>query len=150
MKTALRASAWFGPLVFTSLLAAQTAPATSPTGGAAGTTGTKTTDEAILLNPFEVSTSADEGYAARETLAGTRFKSELKDVPSQVSIMTKEFLADIASVTVEDAYRYSINVENTNEFMSATNGGGDFNTGVLNTRSANRIRGLTSPGVTHD
>lgn len=107
-------------------------------------------EDAVLLSPFEVSSGTDEGYAARETLAGTRFKSDLKDVPSQVSIMTKEFLQDIASVTIEDAYRYSINVENTNEYMSATNGGGDFNTGVLNTRSANRIRGLTSPGVTHD
>jgi hypothetical protein len=107
-------------------------------------------EETLVLSPFEVSSGSDEGYAARETLAGTRFKSELKDVPSQVSVMTKEFLQDIASVTVEDAYRYSINVENTTEFMSATNGGGDFNTGVLNTRSANRIRGLTSPGVTHD
>src|SRR5678815_4342680 len=113
------------------------------------TTETKK-DDAVLLSPFEVSSGSDEGYAARETLAGTRFKSELKDVPSQVSVMTKEFLEDIASVTIEDAYRYSINVENTTEYMSATNGGGDFNTGVLNTRSANRIRGLTSPGVTHD
>jgi hypothetical protein len=107
-------------------------------------------EEAIVLSPFEVSSGSDEGYAARETLAGTRFKSELKDVPSQVSVMTKEFLEDIAAVTIEDAYRYSINVENTMEYMSPTNGGGDFNTGVLNTRSANRIRGLTAPGVTHD
>ncbi len=107
-------------------------------------------EDAVQLSPFEVTVSSDEGYAARETLAGTRFKSELKDVPSQVSVMTKEFLQDIAAVTIEDAYRYSINVENTTEYMSATNGGGDFNTGVLNTRSANRIRGLTSPGVTHD
>ncbi|MDO8544848.1 MAG: hypothetical protein Q7S40_30760 [Opitutaceae bacterium] len=113
-------------------------------------TDAEKSEEAVVLNPFEVSVGRDEGYAARETLAGTRFKSDLKDVPSQVSIMTKEFLEDIASVTMEDAYRYSLNVENTNEYMSATNGGGDFNTGVLNTRSANRIRGLTSPGVTHD
>lgn len=137
------------PIALLSLsarLAAQAvAPAAAPTPP-----GEEKKDEAIQLNPFEVSAGSDEGYAARETLAGTRFKSELKDVPSQVSIMTKEFLQDIASVTVEDAYRYSINVENTQEYMSATNGGGDFNTGVLNTRSANRIRGLTSPGVTHD
>lgn len=109
------------------------------------------TDPAIIeLSPFEVSAETDHGYAARETLAGTRFKSELKDVPSQVSIMTKEFLEDIASVSVEDAFRYSLNVENTTEFLSATNAGADFNTGVLNTRSANRIRGITNPGVTHD
>ena len=29
--------------------------------------------------------------------AGTRFKTELKDVPSQISVMTKEFLEDIAT-----------------------------------------------------
>src|SRR5688572_1962574 len=51
---------------------------------------------------------------------------------------------------MEDAFRYSANIENTNEYMSATNAGGDFNTGVLNTRNAGRIRGLTSPGITHD
>ena len=108
------------------------------------------TDPAVVLSPFEVTAGSDEGYAARETLAGTRFKSELKDVPSQVSIMTKEFLDDLASVTMEDAFRYSVNIENTNEYMSATNAGGDFNTGVLNTRNSGRIRGLTAPGITHD
>lgn len=132
-------------LACTVSLAAQTLPPASATPPDETRKG-----EAVVLSPFEVSSGSDEGYAARETLAGTRFKSELKDVPSQVSVMTKEFLQDIASVTMEDAYRYSINVENTTEYMSATNGGGDFNTGVLNTRSANRIRGLTSPGVTHD
>jgi outer membrane receptor protein involved in Fe transport len=110
----------------------------------------KKDDATVVLSPFEVGSGSDEGYAARETIAGTRFKSELKDVPSQVSVMTKEFLDDIASVSIEDAFRYSANVENMNEYASATNGGGDFNTGVLNTRIANRIRGLTSPGVTHD
>lgn len=108
------------------------------------------TESPIVLSPFEVSETSDEGYAARETLSGTRFKSELKDVPSQVSIMTKEFLEDIGSVTIEDAFRYSLNVENTVEYTSATSGGGDFNAGVLNTRQANRIRGLASAGVTHD
>ncbi|MDO8629533.1 MAG: hypothetical protein Q7R41_03485, partial [Phycisphaerales bacterium] len=63
--------------------------ATSPPSPAPTATQTP-----IVLSPFEVSAEADEGYAARETLAGTRFKSELKDVPSQVSIMTKEFLDD--------------------------------------------------------
>ncbi len=135
------------PLLLLSGAHAQSLPPGTPE---TKTASPKIEDEAIVLSPFEVAAERDEGYAARETLAGTRFKSDLKDVPSQVSIMTKEFLEDIASVTMEDAYRYSINVENTNEYMSATNGGGDFNTGVLNTRSANRIRGLTSPGVTHD
>lgn len=128
--------------LFPCLLSAQSVPAAQDAAARA--------ESPIVLSPFEVSESSDEGYAARETLSGTRFKSELKDVPSQVSIMTKEFLEDIGSVTMEDAFRYSLNVENTAEYMSATSGGGDFNSGVLNTRGANRIRGLASAGITHD
>jgi hypothetical protein len=126
------------------------AQSVAPPSTAASDAEKKALEDAIVLSPFEVSAGSDEGYAARETLAGTRFKSELKDVPSQVSVMTKEFLQDIASVSLEDAYRYSVNVENVTEYTSPTNGGGDFNTGVLNTRTANRIRGLTNPGLTHD
>lgn len=151
MRTTRNACAIAGALWLAcfNLLQGQ-ANSTSPGQAAAAGSSSPAKDETVILSPFEVTSGTDEGYAARETLAGTRFKSELKDVPSQVSIMTKEFLQDIASVTMEDAYRYSINVENTTEYMSATNGGGDFNTGVLNTRSANRIRGLTNPGLTHD
>lgn len=106
-------------------------------------------DEAVVLSPFEVSVASDQGYAARETLAGTRFKTELKNVPSQISVMTKEFLQDIASVSVEDAYRYSINVENTTEYNAPSAGGGDFTVGTIS-RSANRVRGISYTGNTHD
>lgn len=140
-----------GPMLI-SPLNAQVSRATAPDSNdtSAAASARSLDDETVILSPFEVSAGSDEGYAARETLAGTRFKSNLKDVPSQVSVMTKEFLEDIASVTPEDAFRYSANIENTNEFTSATNAGGDFNVGVLNTRVAGRIRGLASPGTTHD
>lgn len=107
-------------------------------------------NDVVELSPFQVSTTSDEGYAARETLAGSRVKTNLKDVPAQISIMTKEFLDDIASVDIDDAYRYSVNVENTKEYQSATIGGGDFNSGVINIFNNNRVRGLTAPGRTHD
>ncbi len=136
-------------LIAPASLSAQAVTPLPPTAASSADAGGET-GETIVLSPFEVTAGSDKGYAARETLAGTRFKSDLKDVPSQVSIMTREFLDDIGSVSMEDAYRYSANIENTAEYASATNGGGDFNTGVLNTRAANRIRGLTSPGVTHD
>lgn len=139
-----------GLLLLVAGLSGQQLPPASPPPAGTSPSGSKRDSEIIELSPFEVAVDKDQGYAARETLAGTRFKSELKDVPSQISVMTREFLDDIASVSIEDAFRYSLNVENTTEFMSATNGGADFNTGVLNTRSANRIRGLTNPGVTHD
>ena len=148
MKTLARSCAVFGFIGLAACVSEALGQALPPVAANPAVDPRK--EDTIVLSPFEVTASSDEGYAARETLAGTRFKSELKDVPSQVSVMTKEFLDDIASVTLEDAYRYSINVENTTEYTSPTDGGGDFNTGVLNTRSANRIRGLSNPGLTHD
>jgi outer membrane receptor protein involved in Fe transport len=100
-------------------------------------------DEPVSLSPFEVRADNDTGYAVRETLAGTRFRSELKDVPAQVSVMTKEFLSDIGAVTVEDAFRFSLNVEPVKEFVSVTDQGS-------NPRLQNRIRGIQAPGITHD
>ena len=131
-----------------TLAAAAVAQAQSVPSPGTETASAKPSEGAIVLNPFEVSTTSDEGYAARETLAGTRFKSELKDVPAQVSIMTKEFLQDIAAVTPEEAFRYSANVENMSEFTSV--GNADINQGVLNQRISGRIRGLASPGTTRD
>jgi len=107
-------------------------------------------EEIFDLSPFEVSASSDSGYAATETIEGTRFRSQLKDVSAQIDILTKGFLEDIAAVDVEDAYRYSANIENDAEYTSATAAGGDFNAGVLNVRASNRIRGLTTPGRSRD
>lgn len=101
----------------------------------------------MTLNPFEVSVDSDDGYSTAETLDGTRFRSNMKDVPAQVSIMTKEFLQDIAAVTIEEAYRYSANIENLSEYSSA--GDGDYAAGVLNF-GGNRIRGLSDAGRARD
>ncbi|WP_158277457.1 TonB-dependent receptor [Opitutus sp. ER46] len=95
------------------------------------------------MSPFVVSSDGDTGYASRETLAGTRFKSDLQDVSAQVSVMTKALLDDLAAASLEDAYRYSINVENQQEYSNAKDTGNDP---ALLTRA----RGLAAPGVTHD
>lgn len=140
-----RLRATLSPLLILAFAPASGQTVTPPTPPAAA--GAKPGD-VVELSPFEVSATSDEGYAARETLAGTRFKTELKDVPSQISIMTEEFLQDIATVNVEDAFRYSINVENRDELQ--TYGAGDFNGGVVDVGSTNRVRGLGQPGRTHD
>lgn len=115
-RFALRAVRSSLPLwIVPASLLAQSAP---PASTAAASAQDAKKEEAVILSPFQVSSGTDEGYAARETLAGTRFKSDLKDVPSEVQIFTKEFLDDIASVSIEDAYRYSANVENTAEYTS--------------------------------
>jgi outer membrane receptor protein involved in Fe transport len=132
-----------------ALLVAPADPAdaqTAPKGD--NPANTLTEEKVVELSPFEVSATSDDGYAARETLAGTRFKTELKDVPSQVSVMTAEFLEDIGTVEIEDAFRYSINIENQSEFQGRDTG--DFEMGTVNIIEGNRVRGMSSTGRTHD
>jgi iron complex outermembrane receptor protein len=123
-------------LVAASALAAEPAPGSGR-------------DEAVVLSPFEVNSSKDVGYLAKDTLAGSRLNTSLKDVGAQVSIMTPEFLQDVAAVTMEDAFRYSLNIESTEEFYDVTSS----NNATLTTQTINgnnRARGLGQSTPTHD
>ena len=54
-------------------------------------------EEVMVLSPFEVKAEEDNGYVATETLAGTRIRTDLKDVASAISVVTKEFMRDIGA-----------------------------------------------------
>jgi hypothetical protein len=47
---------------------------------------------AVVLSPFSVNTSKDDGFVATSSLAGGRLASDLKDTPVAYSVITKEFL----------------------------------------------------------
>lgn len=55
---------------------------------------TSSDEEVVELNPFQVSSEEDSGYKAASTLAGTRIRTDLKDVVSGISVVTAEFLKD--------------------------------------------------------
>ncbi len=46
----------------------------------------------VVRTPFTVSTAKDTGYAASETLAGTRMRTSLRDVGASLTVLTPEFL----------------------------------------------------------
>jgi hypothetical protein len=105
-------------------------------------------EEALVLSPFTVSTHSDTGYAATSTLGGTRLKSELRDVASQIDVMTSEFLEDIGALTLDEALRYSMNIESNDENFSP---GTDANTNsVFSSAYGSRTRGLSRSNNTHD
>jgi outer membrane receptor for ferric coprogen and ferric-rhodotorulic acid len=79
---------------------------------------TAAVEEAIVLSPFAINATTDTGYAATSTLGGTRLKSELRDVASQIDVMTSEFLEDIGALTLDEAVRYSMNIESNEENFS--------------------------------
>ena len=65
----------------------------------------------VELSPFTVSTTQDTGYAAQETLAGTRMRTSLKNVASSMSIITPEMIRDLAVSSPEQALLFTPSVD---------------------------------------
>src|SRR4029077_7772034 len=86
-------------------LTAQTAPAP------ATTSNTKPDEEVMTLTPFEVTSSKDTGYQATETLAGTRIRTNLADVGSAISVITKEFMRDIGATNNQTLLQFATSTE---------------------------------------
>lgn len=108
-------------------------------------------DSTVVLTPFEVSVSSDVGYAANETLSGSRLNTELKDIATQVNVMTPEFLEDLAVTNLNDAIRYSLNSETDDEIIEVSAPG---NAGISATSrpftGGGRTRGLGASNRAHD
>src|SRR5687767_5900410 len=79
------------------------APATSD-GGVAG-------DPALVLSPFEVRPEEDSGYQATSTLAGTRLRSELKDLAASITVVTKDFMNDVNATDITSLLVYTLGTE---------------------------------------
>ncbi len=85
-----------GALVLPAVGAAQTAPATLPAAE----------EPVIVLSPFEISSERDTGYVAANSLAGGRLSTSLQELASSVSVMTRDFLDDIAATDLSTAAQY--------------------------------------------
>lgn len=101
-----------------------------------------------VLSPFEVTSARDTGYAATQTLAGTRIATDLKNVAAQVTVMTPEFLRDIGAVNLDEANLYSLNVENAREYAEDVRI--DNRMAAENLSSQQRVRGLANASSTRD
>ena len=63
------------------------------------------------LSPFTVDESETVGYAATSTLAGTRIKTDLKDLGASISVVTAEFMEDVAATDAQTLLSYTSNTE---------------------------------------
>ena len=54
-------------------------------------------DEAIVLSPFTVNTDKDNGYIAADSLLAGRLSTELIKTPSDITVLTRDFINDIAA-----------------------------------------------------
>lgn len=68
-------------------------------------------EEIFELSPFTVDASSDSGYRATSTLAGTRIKTDLKDLAASISVYTSEFMKDVGAVDATELLTYTLNSE---------------------------------------
>ena len=93
--------------LLTLVLRAQPAPA--PAGG-----------DVVKLSEFQVSTSADKGYRAGNSVSATRIDTPIKDLPFAISAFTQQFISDIGARDLFDVVQYAPGV---------TSAGREFNAG---------------------
>jgi outer membrane receptor protein involved in Fe transport len=120
-------------LAFTTVASAQTAP-TAPAGTPATNAG-----EAVTLSVFEVSVEKDTGYAASSAMSGTRTNEKLENLPNSISVMTQDFLQDLALNSYFDAVDFAMNAENISNDLGTVGA-------VVGNRGGNQvnIRGLAT------
>jgi outer membrane receptor protein involved in Fe transport len=114
-------------------------------------------EEVIELSPFVVTGDGDIGYQATSTLAGTRLRTNLRDVASSISIVNEELLQDTASTNIADVLLLTPNTEigGINGNFSASQGFGAGNPIPELQRDnqqggVSRIRGLAEADLTRD
>ncbi|PTY05546.1 TonB-dependent receptor [Opitutaceae bacterium EW11] len=112
-------------------------------------------EELIELSPFEVSAEKDTGYQATTTLAGTRIRTDLRDVGAAISVITRDFLNDIGATDNGSLLQYTTNAEVAGTRGTYTGlGNGTSVDETANLRApggtSNRVRGLSSADNTRD
>jgi len=86
-------------------------PATTQSKDAKPMTPVAPLDETMILNPFVVTTSGDQGYLAQNSVSGSRMNTPLYDVGAPTTSFTQQFLEDIASTSVDDLRKYMVSTE---------------------------------------
>lgn len=121
---------------------------------AQSSTGDELSDDIYLLSPFEVTTESNSGYTTTETLAGTRIKTDLKDLAQSISVINTQFLKDTGANSSEDLLVYTTNTEVGGVYGNYTGTGGSqtYNESgkLVNPSTNNRVRGLDAADNTRD
>ncbi len=114
-------------------------------------------EDIISLSPFVVLGSEDTGYSATSTLAGSKIKTNIRDLSASISIITEAFMKDTNSTQLSDVLLYQGNTEVsglTGNFSGSQGFGAGTVIGELardnNTGGITRVRGLADADLTRD
>ncbi|AWI09584.1 TonB-dependent receptor plug domain-containing protein [Ereboglobus luteus] len=113
-------------------------------------------DEVVELSPFVVQGERDTGYAATDSLAGTRFRTPLKDIAASISVVTKDLMDDLGANTLEDLLIYTPGTEvmgiggNYSGSYSKSDGSQNFEDQRDSATTTTRVRGLAAADQTRN
>lgn len=147
-----RPNAWKRGFVVTSALCLVASPYLhAQTAQAPAASSTE--EQPIVLSPFVVEASEDAGsYQANSTLAGTRVRTDLKDVASSISVVTQQFLTDTGTHNAQDLLVYTPNTEvgGLQGNYSGQAAGNIYNEPLTNPSNTTRVRGLDAANNTRN
>lgn len=118
-------------------------------------------DGVVIMSPFQVDATRERGYFADNTLAGSRMKTNIADLASSITVVTKQQMEDTASLDINDIFRYEANTEGSLTYTPVmgnqrTASGyadtiGGYSPGggapAFTNATANRVRGLSAPSM---
>ncbi len=109
---------------------------------AQSTAGPDDNESIVSLPEFTVSTEADVGYRAGNSVSATRIETPIKDLPFSVNAFTEQFIDDIGARSLGDILAYAPGVTNAaREF-----GTGNSKVNVRGFESDPQRNGFTSAG----
>jgi iron complex outermembrane receptor protein len=91
-------------------------PAVSPAGR----------EDPVVLSPFQVDATAEQGYLATQTLSGTRLKTDLRDIGSALTIFTEQMMNDLAVNNLNDVLNFAPNTDTFYNRLTEGGNGNDF------------------------
>ncbi|MDQ5978512.1 MAG: hypothetical protein QG602_1486 [Verrucomicrobiota bacterium] len=110
-------------------------------------------EEVLVLTPFEVTaTSGSEGYTAATTLAGNRLNTQLRDIGSAVTVVTKEFLQDVGATDNNSLLQYTVGTEvgGSRGNFAGFGDAAQLNEDTVRPNENTRVRGLAAADNTRD
>ncbi|MBM3851816.1 MAG: hypothetical protein FJ399_01530, partial [Verrucomicrobia bacterium] len=94
---------------------AQVARPDAPPSAAGGGT------EVVTLAEFNVTATQDGSYDASDTLTGSRVRTQIRDLPYALNVVTREFIQDFAAFELDEELAY------TSSFSAGQSTGVDYN-----------------------
>lgn len=146
------AIASLGILLGTQNISAQSKTVASPR---TTTSSEESGDEMVLLSPFVVNATDDNTYRATDTLAGTRLRTDLRDVGSAVQVVTQRFLQDTGVTNSEGLLVLTTGTETAStrgnmSNISASDRDANETPALTRVNTSTRVRGLGAADNTRD